>query len=131
MAYDNRDSLTLSFPAINIGAGTTTRTFRLPKGFEGKLIDIIASVTTAFVGTTTPGRVRFGVTGNISRFGVLTFGAAGAGTAAGASVQATAQIAQLPVDTIPKDTDVLVTFEAPTGGAPAGVADVHIAIGVF
>lgn len=137
MSYDTPMRVTYSWTAQNIGAGNITRRMTPPKGMRGKIVHVSGVVTTSFVGTTTPGRIQVGDGVTANRFCDLPFGAAGAGTAAGAAVTAKDQASGL-TGLIPGahrvgavDQDLILTLVAPTGGAPAGVADVFAVVEWF
>ena len=68
-----------------VAGGTTSAwTVAVPPGAtQCRLIDINASVTTNFVGTTTPANIAVGVPTNPSVGGVLTFGTAASPSQAG------------------------------------------------
>jgi hypothetical protein len=112
-------------------ASPAVRQFRGPKGMRGRVTEVTVAVTTAFVGTTTPGKLRVGDSVTANKYADLDIGAAGAGTGANDSVlmsdnptvfnkQDSAGIAP--------DSEFYVTPVAPTGGAPAGVADILVTI---
>ncbi len=134
MPYEVPDIRVYDYNAINFVSGAGTRHIKGPKGKRGLLVDIEVEVTTSFVGTTTPGIVQVGESGDTDKYGLLNVGAAAAGTAAGSSLVASGSgtLSQKPnpSDTvyIDADEDVLVTIVAPTGGSPAGIGDVRITI---
>lgn len=115
-------------------AADATKIVRGPKGKRGRLADIIASVSTALVGTTAAPRVQVGVLGNLTQFADVVLGTT-AGLAAGSVVRASDQPSAIKRDNqgivlVPSDTDIYVTFKAGTG-TPAGVADVDLPIDWF
>lgn len=122
--YDSPLRETYTFAAINF-ASASTLAIKGPTGKQARLESVMVSVTTSFVGTTTPGQVLVGLSGDTDAYDTLNVGAAGAGTAAGAAVRSD------PRTSIPADTAVLVTTVAPTGGSPAGVATINVTIGWF
>jgi hypothetical protein len=135
MAYDTPLSITYSWSALSF-ATNGSRKIRGPRGKVGRLVDAMAHVTTTFVGTTTPAFLRLGPTAAPAALLELTFGAAGAGTAAAAVLNAANQAGAIkgqsptvfPHTFAAADVDLEVNMVAGTGGAPAGVADVFITI---
>lgn len=138
MPYQDPQRVTLSYNAVNIGAGNSTRVFRTPKGKRGSVSLVMAGVTTSFVGTATPGKVQVGDGVTANKYADLAIGAAGAGTAAAHAVTASDYGSGLlgrqpgvPALFLEPDTEYTITFVAPVGGAPAGVADVQVQIDFF
>lgn len=137
--YANPRNVQFSFPAVAIGGGNSTRYIYIPNNVGNACLrNIMAAVTTAFVGTTTPGKVQIGDGTTANKYGEVDFGTAGAGTAAGAGVAAYGNsdtgINQRNVGALPGTpflriaggSVVTVSFVAPTGGSPAGTADVTV-----
>ncbi len=133
--YENPLRITYSWSALSF-ATNGSRKIRGPRGMRGRLVDAMAHVTTTMVGTTTPALLRLGPTATPAALLELTFGAAGAGTAAGTVLNAANQAGAIkgqnpqvqPHTLAAADTDLEVNMVAGTGGAPAGVADVFITI---
>ena len=136
--YENPVYISRSFPAVNFGGGTTTKVFRTPKKKRMAIIAAGVDVSTSFTGTTTPGKLQLGDGVTANKYIDLFVGAAGAGTAAGGSVQAfdytTGLVGNNPAAQpflyLDPDTLYTITFLAPTG-TPAGVADCYITFSVF
>lgn len=122
--YDLPRRETYTFAAINF-ASPSTLAIKAPTGLQGRLESVMVSATTSFVGTSTPGKVQVGLSGDTDAYNELDIGAAGAGTAAGAAVRSD------PSTAIPADTAILVTTVAPTGGSVAGVATINVTIAWF
>jgi hypothetical protein len=129
MAFDNPIAReTKCVNAVSLSAAST-RVFRGPKGRRGRLVDILGSVTTTVVGTTSGPRLQLGVSGALTQFAdvVLANGTA-AGTALVGSVlgglKSGVNGASLE---IPADTDITFGVIAAVG-TPAGVADVELLI---
>ena len=122
--YDNAPVVSYTFGEVDFA---TTKTFAIagPAGKQGEVIAIHNSVTTTFVGTTTPGAVQVGLSGDLDAYGEVLMGTAAAPTAAGAAVRGKGGNA------IPADTAVLVTCKAGTGGSTAGKGHVTVAIRWF
>ena len=137
--YDTPQEITYSYGAQAFGGGTITKTIQGPKGKRGRVTYVEATPTVSFVGTATPGAVQVGVTGALTKFANMAMGAAAAGTAAGTPVVASDYASgltgsnpqSLPFQYAAADTPVVITLLAPTGGAPAGTADVVIKIEWF
>lgn len=123
-SYDKPLVLTYSYAAIDFGAGTKTRAVAGPSGMRGRLVEVTASVTETFTDDTTQAFVRLGVSGDLDAYGEVPMGTAANGTALVGSADANSVLGTA----IPADTDLLITFVAPTGGTPAGIADVHVAV---
>ena len=93
-----------------------------PKGKQGSLKEILVSATETFTNTTTEGFVKVGSAAAGAQYANM-----GLGTLAdGADQRLTDTKADLVLDALPADTDVHVTFVAPTGGTPAGIGFVQI-----
>lgn len=140
-SYDKPIRHSYFYNAIDIGSGNSQRTIMGPKGKTGRVAFVSASVTTSFVGTTTPGYVRVGDGTTDALYAQLALGAAGAGTAANAAVAAdttsnglsssgAVSDPQAQTNSTPgqNSNNMIVKFVAPTGGSPAGVADVLIEV---
>ncbi len=139
MSYDNPERISYSFPAEAFGAATITKYIQGPKGKRGRVRHVSASATVSFVGTNSAAAVQVGVAGALTQFANMPMGAAGAGTPAGSSVQASDYASgltgsnpqALPFSYINAGQQVVVTLLAATGGVPAGAADVYIEIDWF
>jgi hypothetical protein len=89
MAYNNAVDLTYS---RTVATTTTSWTINPPPGTSKvRLSDINVSVTTNFVGTTTPASVTVGVANNLNVLGQLTFGTAASPAQAGVALGWAAQ----------------------------------------
>lgn len=136
--YENPLRISYSFSALSF-ATNGSRKIRGPKGKTGRLVDAMAHVTTTMVGTSTPALLRLGPNADTDALLELTFGAAGAGTAAGTVINAANQTGAikgqsptvLPHTLAAADVDLEVNMVAGTGGSPAGVADVVLTIEWF
>ena len=140
MSYSNPKRVSYSFPALNFAAAAT-RYIKAPKGCtRANIAGIMCSVTTLFTQTTTPGYFNVDDAVTTGRYASLNMGAAAAGTALCDGDVA----GSIPVNgssTGPLDagidfdrdniTQIRVQAIAPTGGTPAGVADVHLTIDWF
>lgn len=88
----------------------------------------LANVTETFTNTTTEGRVEVGHSGDTDKQVVVGTGTIAAGSAKAWDEQ-DAGFTGVPVD--PADGDLLITGVAPTGGTPAGIADVVVTVRWF
>lgn len=122
--YDNAPVISYNLGEIDF-ATTKTLAIKGPAGKRGEVVEIHNSVTLTFVGTTTPGAVQVGLSGDLDAYGEVVMGTAAAPTAAGAAVRGKGSA------TIPPDTAVLVTCKAGTGGSVAGKGHVTVAIRWF
>ena len=146
MSYTNPKRVT--YTRTVAGATTATWSISAPPGAtQARVVDINASVTTAFVGTTTPAILGVGVAGNVNVGGYINFGTAGVPSPVNSTVGwntyfnkgvnpvygtidltgASNTITGTP--TIPEVLGpVLLTLTASTGGVPAGAATVDVTI---
>lgn len=125
--YDQPKLLNYHFPAVNIGS-TVTRKIRVPKGAQSaRVFDIHAFATTLTTAVTTSGRVQVGVSGDLDKYADFDIGILAAGAAKSfRDVDGFESFWMAAVDDV---DELTVTFVAPTGGTPAGVVNVDIAIG--
>ena len=126
MSYSLPNRRTYTFPAVNFGA-TSAQSIKGPAGKKGVLVDIHVSCTTLFTAVTTQAYVDVGTAADIdynAHFGLSTLAATDSISLLGS----TGSLAALIEPNIAADTQVEVTFTAPTGGSPAGVGTVQIVI---
>lgn len=126
--YDQPRVLTYNYTGLNIGAGTITRKIRVPRGAQSaRVFEAHVYATTTFNAVTTEAKAQVGVTGDLGKFAELGIGTLAAGSARGfADAKGFKAVWNKGTDDV---AELTVTFVAPTGGTPAGVADVAIAIG--
>lgn len=134
MSYDTpvRVSYNLGNVAggVDFGAGNSAYAIKPPAGKKvGNVVDIHLSVNETFTQVTTPGYVRLGTAADADKYAELNCGAAAITDAynlddAG-SINARID---LEADGI---TQVEVACIAPTGGTPAGIANVTVVIDWF
>ncbi len=148
-SYANPRPITYSYDSVSF-AVTSTKVLQGPAGKTGRISTILASPSTQFVGTVTPAAIEVGLPGALGSIANVPLGAAGAGAAPGVPVVASNALTGLvgnqptPGQTgntdggaeasflyLPPDTPFDLVFQAGTGGAPAGVADVHVTIDWF
>lgn len=126
MSYSNRDSMTVTIPALAFTAASAGK-FRLPKGKRGRLIEVMINATTTFTATTTEGLFKLGTAASGAEIANCGLGT----TAAGTSYNATMNDGDIKGVDLPNDADIHYTIVAPTGGTPAGAGHVQIVIGIF
>jgi hypothetical protein len=124
MSYSDPRPYTYSFGAIDFGAGGDAIVITGPSGKQGTIKEVLVSATEAFTNDTTEGAVNIG-----SAAAGAQYVAMGLGTLAdGADQRMTDTAADLVLEAVPADTDIHVTFVAPTGGTPGGIGFVQIMI---
>lgn len=126
MSYSNPERGMYVFPNVDYGAGTTTHAIPVPTGKRGRLIDIQLAATESFNSVTTDGSTSIGISGTISRNALFVQGDLAAGAAI--SAKNLSDPDWLVEPEIVKDSVLLVTCTAPTGGTPAGIATVTVII---
>lgn len=125
--YDQPMVVAYSYEAHDFGAGGATKEIVGPNGMRGKVLDIHLNATETFTNVTTEGKVQAGVSGALGKFVDYGLGVTAANTAVAASRTAGAVTHEV----LGSDETLLVTFTAPTGGTPAGIADVQVIVGWF
>ncbi len=149
MSYENPKRVT--YTRTVAGATTATWSVSPPPGCtQCRVDDINASVTTAFVGTTTPAILGVGIAGNVNALGSINFGTASVPSPVNSTVGYGAQfkkgtnptygtmdlggtsntITGTPV-TPEVLGPILITLTASTGGTPAGAATADITLAWF
>ena len=151
MAATYANPLLITYTRTVAGATTATWSISPPPGCtKFRVESISASVTTAFVGTSTPGRVGVGVAGNVDAAGYINFGTAGTPSAVNTTVglkdhkvigtnplyptmdlTGANNTITTPVKIPEVLGPVLITNTASTGGSPAGAATVDVTIAWF
>lgn len=122
-AYDNPVIAVYTFEGHDFGAGDATKRIKAPKGMRARVEDIQADASETFTNVTTEAKVQVGVTGELDKLADYGLGTLAAGAADAASYQD----GDLKPDALEtEDETVLITLKAPTGGTPAGIADVHV-----
>lgn len=127
-SYDNSYPVSYNFAALDVGAGTITRKLRVPKGATGaRVLDVHAFASETFTQTTTAARVQVGTAGDLDKFIDANLGGLAVGNAFSLANSPGAHKA-----TWHKGEDdvseLTVTFVAPTGGTPGGIADFAITV---
>lgn len=127
MSYSNPDRRSYVFPAVAFGTGTA-QSFQGPKGKAGRLVDIHVSCTVLFTAVTTPAYVQVGTAATPAANAALALGTLAATDAISAKGNGVTTAYTLTTDQIAADTQVEVTFVAPTGGTPAGTGTVAVVV---
>ena len=133
------------YPAQAFGAATVTHNIIGPWGKQGEVVDIMADVTAAMVGTTTVPEIDVGTSAGDASYARYRLGTAAGTVGYGAGVHRATQESlvrqvqppalndfpghvALETALTPANTPMVVTLKAGTGGTPAGQADVMIKI---
>ncbi len=125
MSYSDGPVINYPFPAVDFGAGGGNFAIKAPKGFSnGTIIEVSVTVTETFNAVTTAGFVRVGTSTDADAYVELAMGTAAATDAYGTADDPDAILDPL----IPSGTQVEVACVAPTGGTPAGIGTVNVAI---
>lgn len=126
--YDNPKTLVFKFPSHDFGGGAGAASFKLPPGMKGRIVDVgVTDVTEAFTNTTTPGYVRVGTASDADAYAQLD-----CGTVAATDTRNTVDDTDAIIDAdLPADTQIEVTFVAPTGGTPAGIGCAFVVVDAY
>lgn len=133
MQYDDLMTKTFTFPGVVFTAGGTKK-LQLPFGAKlARVLDISVRASVTFTQTTTPALVEVGDGTNASAFAQLNCGAVAAGSTIGGADVGGVEV-QPPYNAQNYNSgaglhDLILTFVAPTGGAPAGTGDVEVSLG--
>lgn len=128
MSYDNPSTVTFSFGVHDFGAGAGAKSFKLPKGKRGRLIDVgVTNISEAFTNTTTAGFVSIGTADDADKYALLNCGTTGIGDTVNTVDDADAIIDK----DLPADTQIEVALVAPTGGTPAGIGEAYAVVEVY
>lgn len=126
--YDKPVVMSYHYSAVDYGAGTVTRKIRIPKGAKmARVLDIHAFATETFTNTTLQGRTQVGISGDLDKYADMPMGVLAAAAALNFAGTGGGFVAMFQ-DHVDDVSELIVTFVAPTGGTPAGIADVDIAI---
>lgn len=125
--YGNPTTISITFGLWDFGTAGEAYSFKLPAGMSGTLRDVLVMATETFTATTTEGSVEIG-----SAAGGHEYANCGLGTTAdGACYRMSDNSADLVDAYLPADTTIHVTFNAPTGGTPAGMGHVIILVDCY
>lgn len=123
--YTNLVPISYNFAGVDLGAGAFAREINGPAGCIGRVVDVHIAASETFTDTTTSATLKVGTATDDNAYVDLDLGTTAAGDALSASNQSGALIANA---RIPADTAVKVAGAAPTGGTPAGIADIAVVI---
>jgi len=125
MAYATPLTVSHTFTSHDFGAGAGAVSIKGPKGKRGYIEDIIAYSTETFTTDTTPAYIRIGTGSDADAYAEANLGE----TAATNTFVASADDVDAIINPdLPEDEQVEVAFIAPTGGIPAGIANVTIVV---
>jgi hypothetical protein len=124
MAYENPTTISYSLGSVDFGAGNTTHYIKGPTGKVGRIVDVMLDVTETFNAVTTSAFLRAGSGSDADAYWEYTMGT----TAQGAAFNIQNQAAADKETNIPANGQVVIACVAPTGGTPAGIAKVTVAI---
>ncbi len=133
MSYENATVINHSYNAQDIGAGDITKKVRPPRGASrGRVESIHLLSAELFTQVTTQALIQVGVASDLDKFAELQVGALADAATLSDSDQANVLVDDGQFDLSQETEDELtLTFVSPTGGTPAGIADVDIAISWF
>lgn len=125
--YDAYHLVNYHFAAKSFATGSTAK-LPIPRGAKfARVLDILLVASVTFTQVTSPALVQVGDGTTADAFASITVG----GLAAGNSLSGNdvAQVWKANYLANPALHDLVATFVAPTGGTPAGTADVYILVG--
>lgn len=124
--YDHPLVQTIDFGSVNFASATAT-SFKGPPGKRGRILDMGVRVTTLFTAVTTPGYFNIGTAGDADAYASMAMG-----TAAATDTWNLQDDADAIIDPdLPADTQIEVSYVAPTGGSPAGVGVPYVVVGWY
>lgn len=125
--YDKPLVITHEFGSTNFAGSPAATSFKGPKGMRGRILDIGVAVTTAFNAVSTSAKFNVGTSADADAYASLDMG-----TAAATDVRNTQDDPDAIIEPdLPADTQIEVTYVAPTGGTPAGVGKPYIVVGWY
>lgn len=133
MSYENPVTLNYSYNAQDFGNGDITKKIRPPRGAtRGRVEAIHALASEVFNQVTTQALTQVGVASDLDAFAEMQMGALADAATLSDSDQTGVFVDDGQFDLSQETEDELtLTFVAPTGGTPTGIADVDIAISWF
>lgn len=132
--YDNLKTVAYSFAGVNLASGNVTKKLKVPRGAQmARVLDILLAASVTFTQTTTPAVMQVGDGTVPDIFASLTVGALASGsTLGGGDVAGGVFKAVYLAGNYNAGAglhDLILTCVAPTGGTPAGTADVIVLVG--
>jgi hypothetical protein len=127
MSYSDPDRRSYTFANVDFGAGDSAQSFQGPKGKAGRLISIHLSATETFNSVTTDANIQVGTAADPDAYALFVPGDVAATDSVCSDDGVTDTDAIINAE-IPADTQVEMTFTAPTGGTPAGIGSVTVIV---
>ncbi len=122
--YDEGLVISYNYPAQDFGAGNATRDLIGPAGKRGRIRAVSLIATEAFNSVTTEAFVRVGTAADDDAYLNYAVG----DLAAGSGATPTDESGLTVLGDLPADTEARISFIAPTGGTPTGIADTVVVI---
>lgn len=128
MGYSNPTVVTYNLAQHDFGAGAGATSIKAPKGYEnGRILDVgVMDITEAFTADTTPAYVRLGTSGDADAYAELNMG-----TAAATDTYNTQDDTDAIIEADVTNTQIEVTYVAPTGGTPGGIGSPFVVVAWF
>lgn len=131
MSYDNPIVVTHTLDSVNFASATATA-IKGPPGMKGRILDMGVRVTTLFTTVTLAGTFKIGTTGDDDAYALLRMGVDASTAPAATDVWNVQNDSDAIInEDLPANTQIEVTYGAPTGGTPAGVGTPYVVIGWF
>ena len=127
MSYENPSTVTIPLGSVNFATGSTS-SFRLPKGKEGRLIDVSITATTVFTNVTTGAFINIGTialpaaNASLGSLGTL---------AVGQTFNTFSKPTAITNAALAADTQYNVSYVASTGATPTGAGLVYAVVEIF
>lgn len=130
--YDNYKTVTYKFTGVDFTSSPALK-LPIPRGAKfARVLDVMLAATTTFTQVTTPAQLKVGDGTTADKFAAIVVGALASGsTLTGNDVQQVWNANYLAgnYNSGAGLHDLVATPVAPTGGTPAGVADVYVLVG--
>lgn len=132
--YDDLVPVSYRYSAVNLASGNVSKKLKVPRGATlGRVLDILMEASVTFTQVTTPAVIQVGDGTTADAFASLTVGALASGSTLGGGDVAGGvfKAVYLAGNYNSGDGlhDLILTCVAPTGGTPAGTADIIIVVG--
>jgi hypothetical protein len=124
MAYENPTTISYNLNSVDFGDGTTAHYIKGPKGKVGRIVDVHLDVKETFNAVTTQAFFRAGTATAAAAYWEYSLGT----TAAGAAFNVQNQPAADKATNVPENSQIVIACVAPTGGTPAGIANVTVVV---
>lgn len=130
--YDNYKTVTYKFAAVNFASASALK-LPIPRGAKfARVLDIMLSASVTFTQVTTPAQMQVGDGSTANKFAAIVVGALAAGSTLTGNDVSQVWNANYLAGNYNSGAglhDLIATPVAPTGGTPAGTADVYILVG--